>query len=169
MRWSKQFAAAGLCMALVFAVVSCGTEDPTPTAPLQADGSALASQSVEVEVASDKSQTITAWIEADEIDVDKYPVVIGAEVTQSGDSWTFSVTLSSPYDTPERYADAWRVLDADDNELGIRVLGHDHASEQPFTRSQSGIVIPDDVAVVFIEGRDQANGWSGQRFDMPIR
>lgn len=88
--------------------------------------------------------------------------------SDDGSSWRFSVTLSSPYDTPERYADAWRVLGPDDTELGIRVLGHDHANEQPFTRSQSGIVIPDDVAVVYVEGRDQANGWSGQRFAFEV-
>jgi len=79
-------------------------------------------------------------------------------------TWRFSVTLSSPYDTPQRYADAWRVLDGNDTELGIRVLGHDHANEQPFTRSQSGIAIADGTEVVYVEGRDQANGWSGQRF-----
>ena len=35
--------------------------------------------------------------------------------------------------------DAWRVLDPDGNELGVRILTHDHANEQPFTRSQGGI------------------------------
>ena len=36
------------------------------------------------------------------------------------------------------YADGWRVLDMDGNELGMRVLHHPHVDEQPFTRSLSG-------------------------------
>ena len=69
------------------------------------------------------------------------------------------MTVSSPYDTPERYADAWRVVGPDGSEYGIRVLTHDHESEQPFTRSQGGIEIPGDVTIVTIEGRDLANGY----------
>jgi len=100
-----------------------------------------------------------------EIDTEAFPVVIDVSASSDdGATWRFSVTLSSPYDTPQRYADAWRVLDGNDTELGIRVLGHDHANEQPFTRSQSGIAIADGTEVVYVEGRDQANGWSGQRF-----
>ena len=75
------------------------------------------------------------------------------------------MTLLSEYDSPARYADAWRVLDGDDNELGIRVLAHDHASEQPFTRSTS-VEIPSEINLVFIEGRDQVNGWNGERFEL---
>jgi len=99
-----------------------------------------------------------------------FPDVLDATASQDSDgTWTFAVTLSSPYDTPEQYADAWRVVDPDGNELGIRILGHDHASEQPFTRSHSGIEIPDGVTTVTIEGRDQANGWGGDflEFELP--
>lgn len=97
-----------------------------------------------------------------------FPTVIGAVAsTSDGTSWNISVTLSSEYDTRDRYADAWRVLDAGDNELGIRVLGHDHANEQPFTRSTS-VDIPEDIEVVYIEGRDQVNGWNGERFELVL-
>ena len=95
----------------------------------------------------------------------EFPDVIGVEATRDDDSWTFAVTISSPYDTPERYADAWRVLGPDGTEYGIRILAHDHASEQPFTRSQSGIVVPDDVEVVTVQARDLANGWGGATVD----
>ena len=96
---------------------------------------------------------------------DKFPEVLMVEATSSNnEKWRFNVTLSSKYDSPQRYADAWRVLDSKDQELGIRVLGHDHASEQPFTRSGT-IKIPSDTKVVYVEGRDQENGWSGQRFE----
>ena len=99
---------------------------------------------------------------------DQFPEVLAVKVSRGqGDKWRFNVTLSSSYDTPQRYADAWRVLDDEDNELGVRILGHDHANEQPFTRSGT-FEIPGGIAIVFVEGRDQANGWSGQRFEVKM-
>jgi len=69
---------------------------------------------------------------------DKFPEVLDVEVVPAtNQNMRFNVTLSSTYDSPQRYADAWRVLDSQGNQLGIRVLGHDHASEQPFTRSET--------------------------------
>lgn len=98
-----------------------------------------------------------------------FPDVINATARQDGDgTWTISATLSSPYDTPERYADAWRVLGRDGSVYGDRLLTHDHANEQPFTRSQSGIAIPDDVNVVIVEGRDQISGWGGETFELEL-
>ena len=101
---------------------------------------------------------------------DDFPDVLAAQATPEGnDAWRFDVTLSSPYDSAARYADAWRVVGPDGTEYGIRVLTHDHASEQPFTRSQSGIVIPADVDTVTVEGRDQANGWGGGTLEVRLR
>jgi len=98
-----------------------------------------------------------------------FPDIIAVQATrEDAGTWRFDVTVSSPYDTPERYADAWRVLDPDGNELGIRVLTHDHANEQPFTRSQGGIAIPDNVTEVTVQGRDQANGWGGGELVVPL-
>lgn len=90
-----------------------------------------------------------------------FPDIVEVAVTSDGDTFRFDVTVSSPYDTPERYADAWRVVAPDGTELGVRELAHDHASEQPFTRSLSGVEIPPDVTEVTVEGRDLANGWGG--------
>ena len=96
-------------------------------------------------------------------DVDMlFPDVVEAVARRAADgSWTFDVTVSSPYDTPQRFADAWRVLAPDGTQLGIRELLHDHAGEQPFTRSLSGVEIPGDITEVTVEGRDQLNGWGG--------
>ncbi len=92
----------------------------------------------------------------------RFPDVVAVEIRRTGeDSYDLSVTLSSPYDTPERYADGWRVLASDGSTLGEHQLGHDHADEQPFTRSQTGLRIPGDVDEVTVEGRDQANGYGG--------
>ena len=117
----------------------------------------------DVEVAEEEAapEPITAST-VPETTSDDFPDILAAQATPTGDNtWRFDVTVSSTYDTPQRYADAWRVVGPDGTEFGIRVLAHDHASEQPFTRSQSGIVIPADVTTVTIEGRDLANGWGG--------
>lgn len=99
--------------------------------------------------------------EADDSGSGRYPDVLAVESEFDNGEWTFSVTISSPYDSPDQYADAWRVLGPDGTEYGIRILTHDHANEQPFTRSQRGIAIPSDVEVVTVQGRDLVNGWGG--------
>lgn len=116
-----------------------------------------------------ESAPTTAVDAATDDSAEFFPDVLDATATQGADgTWTFAVTLSSPYDTPEQYADAWRVVDPDGNELGLRFLTHDHASEQPFTRSHSGIEIPEGVTTVTIQGRDQANGWGGDFLDFEL-
>ncbi len=100
---------------------------------------------------------------------DLYPDVVRAIADPTGEgTWTITATLSSPYDSPERYADAWRVLAPDGTELGIRELSHDHADEQPFSRSLVDVAIPDDVETITIEGRDQRNGWGGETFTVDL-
>lgn len=97
-----------------------------------------------------------------------FPDVLDVVATSSESGWRFDVTLSSPYDTPERYADAWRVVGADGTVFGVRELDHDHASEQPFTRSLTDVQIPDDVQNVVVEGRDQVNGYGGTTFEVAL-
>lgn len=91
-----------------------------------------------------------------------------AEPTDDG-RYLVSATLCSAYDTPDRYADAWRVLTPDGEVLGVRELLHDHAGEQPFTRSlRDPISVPDGVTTLVIEGRDMVNGWGGERFEVDV-
>lgn len=99
----------------------------------------------------------------------QFPDVVEVVAGRAEDgTFTFDVTMSSPYDTPERYADGWRVLGPDDEVYGEHELTHDHASEQPFTRTQSGVEIPDGVQTVTIEGRDQANGYGGGTVEVEL-
>ena len=103
-------------------------------------------------------------------DGELYPDVIAATATRDADgTWQVTATLSSPYDSAERYADAWRVLAPNGTELGIRELTHDHAGEQPFTRSLAGVEIPAGVDVVTVEGRDQISGWGGTTVDVELQ
>lgn len=91
----------------------------------------------------------------------RFPDVVDVQIERTGDRYNVAVTLSSPYDSPERYADAWRIVAPDGSVIGERVLLHDHAAEQPFTRSLSGVEIPPGVEVVTIQGRDLLNGYGG--------
>ncbi len=92
------------------------------------------------------------------------PVV--ENVTIDGDR--FSVTLSHGDTGWDDYADGWEVLDADGNSLGIRVLGHPHVNEQPFTRSLSGVQIPAGATVVYVRARTNVDGWSDDLFEVVL-
>jgi hypothetical protein len=99
----------------------------------------------------------------------KYPDVVGAKVTpRGGDRFDFDVTVSSPYDTPQRYADAFRVVGAKGEVYGERKLLHDHAGEQPFTRDLYGVAIPAGVHSVVVEARDQRHGYGGRKREVAL-
>lgn len=92
----------------------------------------------------------------------RYPDIVGVAIMAAGeDTFDLTVTVSSPYDSPDRYADGWRVLAPDGTELGTHTVTHDHAGEQPFTRTQTGVRIPADIDEVTVEGRDQRYGYGG--------
>ncbi|MEM9550046.1 MAG: hypothetical protein AAGA05_02655 [Pseudomonadota bacterium] len=90
------------------------------------------------------------------------PVIEQVVATPSGDTWRFDVTLSHPDTGWDHYADGWRVLDMEGNELGLRTLLHPHVNEQPFTRSLSGVVVPAGLRQVQIEARCNVDGWTGE-------
>jgi len=127
----------------------------TGCSPPGPDGS-LATVTTGPTAPADASAPVTAPV------AQRFPDVLAVEIRRvSEDSYELSVTLSSPYDAPERYADGWRVLAPDGTPLGEHQLGHDHADEQPFTRTQRGLRIPSEVDDVTVEGRDQVNGFGG--------
>jgi hypothetical protein len=141
---------------------ACGndarSDDPLPSTP--APGIEITDPT-----AAEVPTSIAVTQAADE---QRFPDVIDASAERVAGTWTISATLSSPYDSPERYADAWRVVGLDGTVYGERILTHDHANEQPFTRSESGIEIPDDVTEVIIEGRDLDDGYGGATFTLRL-
>jgi hypothetical protein len=97
----------------------------------------------------------------------RFPDVIAVKVQPKGTAtFDFDVTVSSPYDTPERYADAFRVTGKDGKVLGERNLMHDHASEQPFTRGLYGVKIPLDIRMINVQARDQRFGYGGKSVEV---
>jgi len=105
---------------------------------------------------------------AESVAEQRFPDVVNDTAAVSSTGWSFAVTISSPYDSPDRYADGWRILGPDGTEYGFRLLTHDHASEQPFTRALDGVAIPDGVTTVTIEGRDQKFGFGGATFELTL-
>ena len=95
--------------------------------------------------------------------------VTNIAATRAATSWTFNVTLAHGDTGWEDYADGWRVELAVGTVIVDRPLGHPHVQEQPFTRSTSGVSIPDGTAQVFIRARTNVEGWAEDTtpFDVP--
>ncbi len=86
------------------------------------------------------------------------PEIVSLSATQSGNSWQFDVTLLHQDSGWEHYADGWGVYTVEGTELGYRILAHPHVNERPFTRSLSGIVIPDGTLKVILRPHDLIHG-----------
>lgn len=95
-------------------------------------------------------------------------VIEDASIRYSGGSFTVSVTLSHGDSGWDDYADGWRIVTEDGTVLGTRTLYHPHVEEQPFTRSLSGVTIPDDMARVYVEARTNTDGWGAARFPVDL-
>lgn len=96
------------------------------------------------------------------------PVVTGASAVAQGTGWQFDVTLTHPDTGWDHYADAWRIETPDGTVLGERELAHPHVEEQPFTRSLSGVVLPDGLREVVIRPRCNTDGWSEAAFTLRL-
>lgn len=95
--------------------------------------------------------------------------VVGVRADHDGGrSYTFYVTLRHGDTGWDHYADKWDVVAPDGKVLGTRVLYHPHMEEQPFTRSLSGIRIPEGVTGVTVRAHDKVHAYGGKVFEVPI-
>ena len=98
-------------------------------------------------------------------------VIAATAMVQSTGTWTFTATVASHETGWEKYADEWEVRasgSATKVVLGTRVLLHPHVNEQPFTRSLSGVVIPDNITSVVVAARDSLLGYCGEEFFLEL-
>lgn len=89
--------------------------------------------------------------------------VLDVSIKQSGKNiYSFSVTVRHADEGWDHYADKWDVVAPDGKVLGTRVLHHPHVGEQPFTRSLSGVNIPDTIDTVTIRAHDSVHLYGGE-------
>jgi hypothetical protein len=95
--------------------------------------------------------------------------VIDASASQANDNtWTFAATVKSADTGWDKYADQWIVLYGESSILGTRDLLHPHETEQPFTRSLTGVVVPTRLDSVEITARDSVAGFCGSNFILSL-
>ena len=95
--------------------------------------------------------------------------VVDVKVTREpAGTYRFDVTVSSDDTGWDKYADRWDVVGPEGTVLGTRVLLHPHETEQPFTRSQSGIAIPPEVTTVTVRAHDKVEGYGGREMSVSL-
>jgi hypothetical protein len=98
--------------------------------------------------------------------------VLDVKVTrEAAGTYAFGVTVRHADAGWEHYADRWEVTGPDGAIYGTRVLAHPHDDEQPFTRSQGGIKIPDGIKQVSVRAHDLVHEYGGREMtvDLPGR
>ncbi|OEJ67594.1 hypothetical protein [Magnetovibrio blakemorei] len=98
--------------------------------------------------------------------------VMNVDVQISADgTYRFDVTVQHADTGWDHYADAFEIVSPKGDVLGTRVLLHPHETEQPFTRSLSGVNIPEDVKDVDVRAHDKVHGVGGKvvRVGLPGR
>ncbi|MFV2032471.1 MAG: hypothetical protein ACC663_08240 [Gammaproteobacteria bacterium] len=89
--------------------------------------------------------------------------IVDVEVSCTKDCM-FSVTLQHADEGWEHYANQWDVVTLDGKLIKSRVLIHPHVDEQPFTRSLSGVKIPQGMKAVKIRAKDTIHGYARQEY-----
>ena len=88
-------------------------------------------------------------------------------------TWTFHVTVEHEDVNWYDYADGWDIVLPDGTVLKpdpfgqyTRHVRHPHVEEQPFTRTQKELEIPEGVDRVRVRAHDKKDGWGGKEIDV---
>ncbi len=96
--------------------------------------------------------------------------VIKVTVSNGGAGiFSFDVTVMHADAGWDHYADKWDIVGPKGKVLGTRVLFHPHENEQPFTRSLSGVAIPDGVSEITVRAHDKVHGYGGKTVKVVIK
>lgn len=95
--------------------------------------------------------------------------VLDVKVRKNDDGgYSFSVAVRHADEGWDHYADRWDVVAPDGEVLGTRVLLHPHVGEQPFTRSLSGVKIPEGTGKVVVRAHDKVHGYGGREVEVEL-
>ena len=95
--------------------------------------------------------------------------VLAAKATHDGDGvWSFTVTVKHADEGWDHYSNRFEVVGPGGKVLGVRTLFHPHETEQPFTRSLGGVVVPDDVKSVIIRAGDSVHELGGKELEVVL-
>ena len=100
---------------------------------------------------------------AGEADVERVDISATGQNT-----FRFNVTVRHADEGWKHYADKWDVVAPDGTVLGTRTLYHPHVDEQPFTRSLSGVTIPESIGKVTIRAHDSVHKYGGKTVTMAV-
>ncbi len=103
--------------------------------------------------------------------------VIFVRATDQGEyGWTFQVTVKHPDTGWEDYCNGWdvvtdknEILKISDSDQFSRVLFHPHENEQPFTRSQSRLKVPEGVMMLTVRAHDIVHGFGGKEIVIDLQ
>ncbi len=109
---------------------------------------------------------------APQADADEVKIVAASAERDSrsvDNSFLFSVTLRHKDEGWQHYADHWEIWTPDGtSRLGTRKLLHPHVNEQPFTRSLSGVSVPEGTTKVLVRAHDTQHGISPHTFQVSL-
>ena len=94
--------------------------------------------------------------------------IIKVVLTERAGTWQAEVTLKHQDEGWKHYADAWRLVDSNGDEIGKRTLYHPHVNEQPFTRSLTGFHLSAEMKEIFVEAHDLKHGWSADKVKIDL-
>lgn len=94
-----------------------------------------------------------------------YAHVLATTFTKTAENtYTVDATVRHNDTGWDNYADTFEVK-GESVQNGLRVLAHPHENEQPFTRSQSGVVA---TGLVHVEAKDNVEGLGGSKIYLDL-
>jgi len=92
---------------------------------------------------------------------------------ESDGLWTFHVSVKHKDVNWYDFSDGWDVVLPDGTAVKpdpfgqfTRHIRHPHVHEQPFTRTQKAVQIPEGVDRVRVRAHDKKHGWGGQEIEV---